>query len=185
MPFWNLLTHPYCHLTIKPTDSLDSSILIKSPIHERWWIKTVFWKKCLCGRSFLSMWCDIVPVCTSSYLKGMHWRDLHGEKVTQVTSEAKCLDCVRAPLAMRRSSTLPCLSSSQLGWMRPAGTAPLSDNCNSSLCPPTPLASRPGPSGLQAWLITHIIQSCAVAREQPAHFTTSVASIVYSRHAAS
>lgn len=87
---------------------------------------------------FLSEWTDRPPVRTSSYLKGMHWRDLRGEKVTQVTGEAKCLDCVRGPLAMRRSFTLPCLSSSQLRWMRPAGTAPLSDNCGSGLCPGVP-----------------------------------------------
>lgn len=107
-------------------------------------------KKLLCRNAsvadlFLSVWTDRLPVRTSSYLKGMHWRDLHGEKVTQVTSEAKCLDCVQGPLATWRSSTLPCLSSSQLRWMRPAGTAPLSDNCSSGLCPCVPprFPSRP------------------------------------------
>lgn len=149
--------------------------------------KEVFWRNASAADLFLSMWTDRVPVRTSSYLKGMHWRDLRGEKVTQVTSEAKCLDCVRAPLAMRRSSTLPCLSSSQLHWMRPAGTAPLSDNCNSSLYPCTPptLTYRSAPAGLQACLITHIIQCCVVAGEQSAHFTTSGTSVLYSTHASS
>lgn len=115
--------------------------------------KTLWWNASVADL-FLSMWTDRLPVRTSPYLKGMHWRDLHGEKVTQVTSEAKCLDCVRTPLATRRSSTLPCLSSSQLRWMRPAGTAPLSDNCNSGLCPCIPLTSPPSPSG-SLGLINH------------------------------
>lgn len=116
--------------------------------------KKLLWRNAAVADLILSVWTDRLPVRTSSYLKGMHWRDLHGEKVTQVTSEAKCLDCVRAPLATRRSSTLPCLSSSQLRWMRPAGTAPLSDNCNSSLCPSIPLTSPPCPSGSPG-LINH------------------------------
>lgn len=133
------LSHPYCPLPNKPTDSLEFNVLIKFPTHVRKKTASV-------ADLFLSVWTDRLPVRTSSYLKGMHWRDLRGEKVTQVTSEAKCLDCVQAPLATWRSSTLPCLSSSQLHWMRPAGTAPLSDNCNSGLCPRVPLASPPSPS---------------------------------------
>lgn len=141
-----------------------------SPVDERQWRKKK--KKKLFGRNasvadlFLSMWSDRVPVRTSSYLKGMRWRDLRGEKVTQVTSEAKCLDCVRAPLATRRSSTLPCLSSSQLGWMRPAGTAPLSDNCDSSLCPcnPPPPRLPPCPSGSPG-LINHTYNTAPRCRQ--------------------
>lgn len=125
--------------------------------------KKLLWRNASVADLFLSEWNDRLPVRMSSYLKGMHWRDLHGEKVTQVTSEAKCLDCVRAPLAMRHSSTLPCLSSSQLRWMRPAGTAPLSDNCNSGLCPRVPLASPPRPSGSPG-LINHTYNTAARCR---------------------
>jgi len=142
------LSHIYCPVPNKPANSLN-------PVC--WWNSSATrdkekkkWRNASVADLFLRESTDRLPVHTSSYLKGMHWRDLRREKVTQVTSEAKCLDCVRAPLAMMRSSTLPCLSSSQLCWMRPAGTAPLSDNCSSGLCPgapstpPRPLrASRP------------------------------------------
>lgn len=133
------LSHPYCPLPNKPTNKQsESSVLIKFSSHKRWRGKKPLWRNASVADLFLSVRTDRLPVRASSYLKGMHWRDLRGEKVTQVTSEAKCLDCVRAPLATRRSSTLPCLSSSQLCWMRPAGTAPLSDNCSSGLCPRVP-----------------------------------------------
>lgn len=125
--------------------------------------KKLLWRNAFVADFFLSMWIDRLPVRTSSYLKGMHWRDLHGEKVTQVTSEAKCLDCVQTPLATRRSSTLPCLSSSQLCWMRPAGTAPLSDNRNSALCPHIPLTSPPSPSGSPG-LINHTYNTALCCR---------------------
>lgn len=129
----------------------ESNVLIKFYSHQRHKErdrggKKLLWRNASVADLFLSVQTDRLPVRTSSYLKGIHWRDLRGEKVTQVTSEAKCLDCVRAPLATLRSSTLPCLSSSQLRWMRPAGTAPLSDNCSSGLCPRVPLAPPPRPS---------------------------------------
>lgn len=46
--------------------------------------------------------------------------------------------------------------------------------------PASPSLPLPAPPGLQAWLITHIIQRRAVAGEQSAHFTTSGASVLYS-----
>lgn len=196
---WSTNTFSGCQIT--KTNTSQSSILSTAKqTQQRVWIqcpdkilkpseierrkKTLLWRNASVADLFLSVQTDRLPVRTSSYLKGIHWRDLRGEKVTQVTSEAKCLDCVRAPLATLRSSTLPCLSSSQLRWMRPAGTAPLSDNCSSGLCPRVPSLPLPDPPGLQAWLITHIIQCRAVTREQSAHFTTSGASVVYSIHTA-
>lgn len=82
---------------------------------------------------FLSERSDRLAVRTSFYLKAMHWRDLRGEKWHKSRVKLNVLTVSRPLLAMRRSSTLPCLSSSQFCWMRPAGTAPLSDNCSSGL----------------------------------------------------
>lgn len=117
---------------------------------------------------FLREWTDRTPVRTSSYLRGgggVHWRGLRGEKVTQVTGEAKCLDCVRGPLAMRRSFTLPCRSWSQLHWMRPAGTAPLSDNCSSGLCPGVPLTPSSLGRSRAPGLINHTYNTALRCRQ--------------------
>lgn len=128
----------------------ESSVLMKcsNPEREKGGKNKNSGRKASLADLFLREWTDRLPVCTSFYLRGMHWRDLRGEKVTQVTGEAKCLDCVRGPLAMRRSFTLPCLSWSQLHWMRPAGTAPLSDNCSYGLCPGAPPLTHPHPFSL-------------------------------------
>lgn len=151
------LSHSHCPVSNKPEDWLNPVCWWNVPTErEREGRKKILIEKCFCGRSFfLREWTDRLPVCTSSYLRGMHWRDLRGEKVTQVTGEAKCLDCVRGPLAMRRSFTLPCLSWSQLHWMRPAGTAPLSDNCSSGLCPGVPLTPAPHLPSAAPGLINH------------------------------
>lgn len=180
----SLLLFPSKH-TSRPSDSVD----FNDEIFNLW--GSVKKKPKQFGRNasvadlFLSMWTDRVPVCTSSYLKGMR----EGTSVERKWHKSRVklnVLTVSEPLWPWSAPPLSPVwvhhSFAEWGLLAQhlcQTTATLAS------APASPSLCRPAPPGPRAWLITHIIQHCVVAGEQSAHFTTSGASVRYSTHAAS